>query len=79
MVNMDMINNQSSDGVDGTHMLDTSSVGNSNALEERGTPPNIQRKVTTNARSTRARSTTYCNGCGMMRSQCDCWDAVNQT
>jgi len=22
---------------------------------------------------------TYCGGCGMMRSQCQCWDAVNQT
>lgn len=20
----------------------------------------------------------YCNGCGMLRSQCDCWDPVNQ-
>lgn len=20
----------------------------------------------------------YCPGCGVLRSQCDCWDAVNQ-
>lgn len=20
----------------------------------------------------------YCGGCGMLRSQCDCWDSVNQ-
>lgn len=21
----------------------------------------------------------YCGGCGMLRSQCDCWDSVNQS
>jgi len=26
----------------------------------------------------RGTASEYCPGCGMLRSQCDCWDPVNQ-
>lgn len=43
----------------------------------RCTPKEARRIVENTLRAPNYNS-GYCTGCGMLRSQCDCWDTVNQ-